>query len=65
MAELMVWVLMLARPLVFVFAHGAMAVLVVLLYGFSHIPCIIIQRYNRPRLCALLRRCQRKGAEPT
>ena len=38
-----------------------MAVLVVLLYGFSHIPCIIIQRYNRPRLCALLRRCQRKG----
>ena len=64
-AELIHWVLMLATPLVFVFAHGPMAVLVVLLYGFSHIPCIIIQRYNRPRLCALLRRCQRKGAETT
>ena len=64
-AELIHWVLMLATPLVFVFAHGPMAVLVVLLYGFSHIPCIIIQRYNRPRLCALLRRCQRKGVETT
>ena len=64
-AELIHWGLMLATPLVFVFAHGPMAVLVVLLYGFSHIPCIIIQRYNRPRLCALLRRCQRKGAETT
>lgn len=62
-AELIHWVLMLATPLVFVFAHGAMAVLVVLLYGLSHIPCIIIQRYNRPRLCTLLRRCQRKGTE--
>ena len=39
-------------------------VLVVVLYGLSHIPCIIIQRYNRPRLCALLKRCQRKGKEP-
>lgn len=60
-AELIHWVLMLATPLVFVFAHGAWAALVVALYGLSHIPCIIIQRYNRPRLCALLKRCQRKG----
>ena len=44
-------------------AHSA-AVLVVVLFGLSHIPCIIIQRYNRPRLCALLKRCQRKGKEP-
>ena len=64
MAELVHWVLMLLTPLVFRFAHGPMAVLVVVLYGLSHIPCIIIQRYNRPRLCALLKRCQRKGKEP-
>lgn len=63
-AELVHWVLMLLTPLVFRFAHGPMAVLVVVLYGLSHIPCIIIQRYNRPRLCALLKRCQRKGKEP-
>ena len=63
-AELVHWVLMLLTPLVFRFAHGLMAVLVVVLYGLSHIPCIIIQRYNRPRLCALLKRCQRKGKEP-
>ena len=62
-AELIHWVLMLATPLVFVFAHGPMAILVVALYGLSHIPCIIIQRYNRPRLCTLLKRCQRKGGE--
>ena len=61
---LLLWGLMLLTPLVFRFAHGPMAVLVVVLYGLSHIPCIIIQRYNRPRLCALLKRCQRKGKEP-
>ena len=62
-AELIHWVLMLATPLVFVFAHGPMAILVVALYGLSHIPCIIIPRSNRPRLCTLLKRCQRKGGE--
>ena len=36
-AELIHWVLMLATPLVFVFAHGPMAILVVALYGLSQI----------------------------
>ena len=40
-----------------------MAVLVAALYGLSNFPFIMIQRYNRPRLRTLLKRCKRKEPE--
>ncbi len=62
-AELIHWLLLVISPAVLLFAHGPMAVLVAALYGLSNFPFIMIQRYNRPRLRALLKRCKRKEPE--
>ena len=62
-AELIHWLLLVISPAVLLFAHGPMAVLVAALYGLSNFPFIMIQRYNRPRLRTLLKRCKRKEPE--
>ena len=63
-AECVHWVLMLFSPGVLLFLHGAGGIALMLLYGLSNIPFIMIQRYNRPRLARLYRRLTRQRPAP-
>ncbi len=48
----------------FHFLRPAAAVIVYILYLFTNVPCMIIQRYNRPRLKRVLQSCVRRETLP-
>ena len=55
-AELCHWLVILASPLFFIWNDPLVAVFMALYAGLTNLPCIITQRYNRPRLKAMLDR---------
>lgn len=62
-AESVHWVLMACSVGLAALMRGALGVAAALLYALSHVPFILIQRYNRPRLARLYRRLTGGGTE--
>lgn len=60
-AECVHWVLLFLSPVFLVTMARPYSVVAAVLYAFSHIPFIMIQRYNRPRLLAANRLAQARG----
>jgi glycosyl-4,4'-diaponeurosporenoate acyltransferase len=60
-AEAVHWVLLLLSGLFSIFMARPLGYVVSVLYALSHVPLIMIQRYNRPRLMRLLRSGQNTG----
>lgn len=61
-AELIHVVLIFACPLFWLIFRTTFGLIVGILYGLSHVPFILIQRYNRPRLVALYRKIMKREA---
>jgi len=61
-AELVHWVLMLLSFVIYIICPNIWGGIVAVVYGLSHIPFIIIQRYNRPTLLLLARRLREREA---
>lgn len=60
-AECSHWVLLLLSLLVLAIVPGAMGFVIYGLCVLGNLPCLLIQRYNRPRLQKALARLRRKG----
>ena len=60
-AECVHWVLLFLSPVFLVTMARPYSVVAAVLYALSHIPFIMIQRYNRPRLLAANRLAQARG----
>ena len=55
-AEVVHWALMLLSFVIYLLWPQPLGVVLAVLYGLSHVPFIIIQRYNRPTLALLAER---------
>ena len=55
-AELVHWLMFVPFLFYFLIAPPLLAVVLILVTGFINIPCVIAQRYNRPRLQAVIDR---------
>lgn len=58
-AELVHWCLMLMAVYMYFHVPTTFGAVASMLYGLSNLPFIMIQRYNRPRLCRILRTVRR------
>jgi glycosyl-4,4'-diaponeurosporenoate acyltransferase len=61
-AELVHWIIILALPLFFIWNPPVAVLIMVPIVLAGNIPCIIIQRYNRPRLVRMLEIRRRHAA---
>ena len=59
-AEVVHWVLMLLSFIIYLLYPRPLGALLAVLYGLSHVPFIIIQRYNRPTLATLAVRLKQR-----
>lgn len=59
-AELVHWVLMLMSVFIYLLCPTTLGAIIAVLYALSHIPFIIIQRYNRPTLITLVQRLKER-----
>ena len=59
-AEAVHWALMLLSFIIYLLYPQPLGALLAVLYGLSHIPFIIIQRYNRPTLVTLAERLKQR-----
>lgn len=57
-AELTHWVVMLPAPLFFIWNPFNVGIIMIIYAIAINAPCIIAQRYNRPRFQKLLKRCE-------
>lgn len=64
-AECVHWGLLFISPVILLFTQGTAAVIITIVYGFSNLPLIMIQRFNRPRLRTVLRRTLRAAEKGT
>ena len=62
-AELIHWLLVLPGFCCLYLWEGAGGVVIVILYELGNIPYIIIQRYNRPRFIAMLKRMEKRNGK--
>ena len=59
-AEIVHWVLMLLSFVIYLLCPTPLGAVIAIVYGLSHIPFIIIQRYNRPTLLMLAQRLKER-----
>ena len=59
-AEAVHWVLMLLSFIIYLLCPQPLGAALAVLYGLSHVPFIIIQRYNRPTLVVLAERLKQR-----
>lgn len=60
-AELAHWLQILVAPLFFLW-NPPLAGGIIIFYALAaNLPCIVVQRYNRPRLCRVLERAEEQG----
>ena len=59
-AEAVHWVLMLLSFVIYLLYPRPLGAALAVLYGLSHVPFIVIQRYNRPTLVTLAERLQQR-----
>ena len=59
-AEVVHWALMLLSFIIYLLCPRPLGAALAVLYGLSHIPFIIIQRYNRPTLVTLAERLKQR-----
>ncbi len=59
-AEMVHWVLMFLSFVIYLLCPTPLGAVIAIIYGLTHIPFIIIQRYNRPVLMTLVQRLKER-----